>query len=394
MNSRTLICAALIFCFSCNSSSETEQYFVPETLLTWKNEGVKKFELDSITSLNGINSFGYHEEDRLYYFYNYQNNHILFYSDQGVLVRRLMIPKEGPNSIYPGYNTGLLVADRIYVNEPNTFRISVFEDAVDSVILRDKFRYSMDNVHNEYRAGTGPFTMFNTPIYLVGDRLHFVANAFGGLFELKNFMKVGDDFPIHSALVYDIKQKQISAYLPRPESLNEGYRGRGFKFKVSHAYNPEKNTLVYAFGAYPGLIEVGKDNSIQEHAIKSLVVSGFKPFRTRQKPMPREQWIKHEYMSPEISNIVFNEHDGYYHLFVKLGQTEAEHDDPRTHGKRDFAMITLDEDFEIIGEQILSSDYDPNYVHSSEEGLMILRKDLYDLDDNYLSFEIMKPHEN
>ncbi|MGE0930624.1 hypothetical protein [Peijinzhouia sedimentorum] len=379
----------LLILSGCGSpNTENERAEISNTIgIELEIKGTLVLELDSQTSLSGVSSFGYDQLSNTIYMYEFLNNRILTYSRSGELINQISMPKDGKDEIFGSYNTGLLMRGNIaYFNEPNKFRISI-ADLSEGILVTHRFQYDMDDVQFKFETGTGPFTLFSTPILFRENKLYFTANLFEGKFQTMKDLKVDETYKINSAYVYDIEKNELDAFLPRPNQLDNGYRGEGLKFKVSHTLNPLTNSIVYAIGAYDKLIEVKADGSITHHPIGSELTNDFAPFSTELKVMPREKWMEYEYTTAEVSNVLFDQYKKLYYVFIKKGQTSEAYLDPSTSGLRDYSLVVIDENFNFLGEKIIDAGYDPNYNLIFEDGLYILRKDLYNQNDDYMTFD-------
>ncbi len=379
----------LLILSGCGSpNTENERAEISNTIgIELEIKGTLVLELDSQTSLSGVSSFGYDQLSNTIYMYEFLNNRILTYSRSGELINQISMPKDGKDEIFGSYNTGLLMRGNIaYFNEPNKFRISI-ADLSEGILVTHRFQYDMDDVQFKFETGTGPFTLFSTPILFRENKLYFTANLFEGKFQTMEDLKVDETYKINSAYVYDIEKNELDAFLPRPNQLDNGYRGEGLKFKVSHTLNPLTNSIVYAIGAYDKLIEVKADGAITHHPIGSELTNDFAPFSTELKVMPREKWMEYEYTTAEVSNVLFDQYKKLYYVFIKKGQTSEAYLDPSTSGLRDYSLVVIDENFNFLGEKIIDAGYDPNYNLIFEDGLYILRKDLYNQNDDYMTFD-------
>ncbi len=381
------------FLQSCEKKTNFKPFYQEENSLIFKERQVletkeiKRFPLSG-NSEYWSNSLGYSKtnNEEIFSFFNYvdQTIKIFDYKKQN-LTQEIQLNEEGPHGVgYLGQVSGhfLVSSDSIFVYNINTgvlFQINKSSEIVS--------RFLLSNYEDPMNLPV-PSVSTIRPIGKLGKYLFITCG-------LNNRKSDYSDYPI--AIRIDLQSKDKNYIMTLPEIYNKAYWGGYFKYECAIAVNSNLSHMVFNFPIDPVLYKI----DLRTHE-KKQVFSGskfFKEIRPFKENMdywktknPNEKDIeedKYSLTTPDFAGLLYDRFEGNYYRIAYLRPSE----DDYQNGQRlpDFSLIILDQNLKKIGEKRFSSkQYDPSMIFISQDGVNLLRKDLYDENENFLSFEVFE----
>lgn len=358
-----LLSLCIFSCISCSEKSNNNYAL---------NKGEKKlyFSLDKQTR-NFIQSlFIYKDKDSDMEYLTFQNegqNDILFYDIlTQQLIFRIKPEIEGNNGVgfFLGYHIHNL--DSIFLTVNGTKEIALI-DANTALIEKIQYEITKDSIPLERFYSTS--ALFH-PIEIINNNLYIVSGA--NRWAIEN--------PVTAYI--NLKNKTVSAFTslryPQYASANNPQKRAGSEESLSRCFDGEK--FVYSFFFDDEIVISSIDHkTIIKKKVKSKFINKIELLDDFGNLT-----FNNMCENPNYGNLLFDEYRNIYYR-IAYPETEVSREvnglELMQYGRKNFSIVILDEDFNIIGETLF-----PDYTYNST--LMFIREEgLYISDSHYLNPE-------
>ncbi len=333
-------------------------------------------------------SFGFNKSntssDYYYSFLNEYEKSIVYYNLKNRKIKKIVLKEEGRNGV--GNLSG--VSAHLFKNENdfyyyNEYTATLFNlDSLGNIKSKHKIKdYKTGKAFpSPEPSGINPFVVFNNVAY----------------FSCSLSQPQNDYSDYGMILKYDLKKETTDYIVPFPDLYNKDFWGSSFRYLTYFYFdtNNEKMTLTYPVSPFVYSVDL-------KNKTKDSVYVGSKHFKTVE-PMrldleyafKQDRNFKQEdefsLTNSDYFRIIYDEYNNYYYRFALVRPTLEE----KRRGVvfPDFSIIILNKNFEKLGEQVFSSSvYDNNTVGVTDKGLLIARKDLYNTNEDEITFSVFNP---
>ena len=386
MNRTYLLTTALfvLIFMSCHSAKKNNTERQNEVELVAEKQLV--FPLDEQTYYLSKSMFQFEENGKEYlHFENTQKSLydiVIFDIENKQIAKRIPLHKTGPNGLPAVFGSRPSPGSQyILVAQNNISRISSINDKGE--VIRNY----------NFQTPESQFTSLHLGSYY---------NTSGFVKDSCLFLKIGipkpdmkrEDWPkTHMFASLDLKTGKIK-WTPifYPPIFKEEYENIDGGYGFSYDYNYKESRLVCGFFGYDSLMVTDNLKHIRWYNAKSKYLKSMKP--KLGNAMAGINSIIEFCETPKYWHIMYDKYRDVYYRFAempyKLAPNESPYDEPK--GK-EFSVIVLNEDFEIIGEtKFPGKKYFYKMSFVGREGLYISENNLENpqFDENKLVFTCFK----
>ena len=386
MNRTYLLTTALfvLIFMSCHSAKKNNTERQNEVELVAEKQLV--FPLDEQTYYLSKSMFQFEENGKEYlHFENTQKSLydiVIFDIENKQIAKRIPLHKTGPNGLPAVFGSRPSPGSQyILVAQNNISRISSINDKGE--VIRNY----------NFQTPESQFTSLHLGSYY---------NTSGFVKDSCLFLKIGipkpdmkrEDWPkTHMFASLDLKTGKIK-WTPifYPPIFKEEYENIDGGYGFSYDYNYKESRLVCGFFGYDSLMVTDNLKHIRWYNAKSKYLKSMKP--KLGNAMAGINSIIEFCETPKYWHIMYDKYRNVYYRFAempyKLAPNESPYDEPK--GK-EFSVIVLNEDFEIIGEtKFPGKKYFYKMSFVGREGLYISENNLENpqFDENKLVFTCFK----
>ncbi|UAM98042.1 DUF4221 domain-containing protein [Polaribacter litorisediminis] len=344
----------------------------------------KVFILDESSSFNIKSSsfFSNLSNKENFSFLNINNNSLVIYEDSIPKIIKLEV--EGANGVG---NLNTFTSHKILPD--NT--VALVQSQMGKVFLLSKKgkvlnKFELFNINDRKSFYSFPYNSINNPIIYLDNRLYFTESL------VKYFGNYKDVPLVRELSIIDGKTKNIFSL---PKVYEENFWGALFKYNLSISKTTNDQQFLISLPISTNLYKIDfKGNILKEIECKSKFIDNIEPMNNDKLYGNKNiaDWKKinsYSLTSSDYNSIIFDKFNKLYYRVVYLRPDL----DKYISGDRkpDFSIIVLDEKFNVLGEQKFDSNtFSNNFILVSKEGLAIARKDLYEQDNDKLTFSIFK----
>jgi len=391
-NSKVITLLIILSAFlSCADKKESNSQYLEKNRTSYSEKyqlseiNKVSFPLDSFSAFwHYSTNFKQSNTDFKYYFsfLNEYNKKIVYYDLESKRAKYIALEEDGENGVgkLSGASAHLFVnPNEWYVyneNSANLYKI----DSIGQVL--DKFEIA------DYKTTKDvPFpqpSVFN-PMLMVDNQIYFSC-------ALNRPQKEYDDYGM--ILKYDLLTRKGEYIMPFPSIYNEGFWGSSFKYMNHIEYNDKEKNFLLNYPISPYIIKTDKEgNTIESHLVESKHFQKFEPMTLdldyaldrNKRDYAKEK--AYSLSNSDFSKIIYDSFRNMYYRICFIRPSLEEVKSGRTVS--DFSVIILDENFKKLGEQKFSSnDFDNSMIFCLEEGLALARKDLYNKNEEAVTFSI------
>ena len=373
----------LIF-MSCQSAKKNNTERQNEIELIAEKQLV--FPLDEQTYYLSKSMFQFEENGKEYlHFENTRKslyNIVIFDIENRQIAKQIPLHKTGPNGLSAVFGSRPSPgAQYILVAQNNISRISSINDKGE--VIRNYNFQTPESQFTSLHLGS----YYNTPGFVKDSCL---------------FLKIGipkpdmkrEDWPkTHMFASLDLRTGKVK-WVPifYPPIFKEEYENIDGGYGFSYDYNYKENRLICGFFGYDSLMVTDDLKHIRWYNAKSRYLKSMRP--KLGNAMAGINSIIEFCETPKYWHIMYDKYRNVYYRFAempyKLAPNESPYDEPK--GK-EFSVIVLNEDFEIIGEtKFPGKKYFYKMSFVGREGLYISENNLENpqFDENKLVFTCFK----
>ena len=344
------------------------------------------FPLDEQTYYLSKSMFQFEENGKEYlHFENTRKslyNIVIFDIENRQIAKQIPLHKTGPNGLPAVFGSRPSPgAQYILVAQNNISRISSINDKGE--VIRNYNFQTPESQFTSLHLGS----YYNTPGFVKDSCL---------------FLKIGipkpdmkrEDWPkTHMFASLDLRTGKVK-WVPifYPPIFKEEYENIDGGYGFSYDYNYKENRLICGFFGYDSLMVTDDLKHIRWYNAKSRYLKSMKP--KLGNAMAGINSIIEFCETPKYWHIMYDKYRNVYYRFAempyKLAPNESPYDEPK--GK-EFSVIVLNEDFEIIGEtRFPGKKYFYKMSFVGKEGLYISENNLENpqFDENKLVFTCFK----
>ena len=344
------------------------------------------FPLDEQTYYLSKSMFQFEENGKEYlHFENTRKslyNIVIFDIENRQIAKQIPLHKTGPNGLPAVFGSRPSPgAQYILVAQNNISRISSINDKGE--VIRNYNFQTPESQFTSLHLGS----YYNTPGFVKDSCL---------------FLKIGipkpdmkrEDWPkTHMFASLDLRTGKVK-WVPifYPPIFKEEYENIDGGYGFSYDYNYKENRLICGFFGYDSLMVTDDLKHIRWYNAKSRYLKSMKP--KLGNAMAGINSIIEFCETPKYWHIMYDKYRDVYYRFAempyKLAPNESPYDEPK--GK-EFSVIVLNEDFEIIGEtKFPGKKYFYKMSFVGREGLYISENNLENpqFDENKLVFTCFK----
>ncbi len=306
--------------------------------------------------------------------------------------RTIYLEEKGINGI--GKISSIL--SHLYINEDSIFIYNPWANRTLFLINSKSkilFKKKLSDGGNNLPSLPVPIPSQSRPILKVRNKLYFTCGFPPFLREKKS------DYPM--VLEFDIANSKSRYIFPLSEKYDKGFWGDIYKYQPAFTYNNSASKFVLSFNIdenlYFGDEQTGKISLIDKDATSKFI----------KTPQPMYADVSYEFSkeldynkigtfslsASDYSKIFYDPYQSVYYRIVYIRPSKEE----VRKGKRrsSFSIIVFDSKFNKIGEQFFDTrKYIGAMIFISKKGLLIARKDLYDENEDELSFSAFKVKKN
>jgi hypothetical protein len=377
----------------CNKTKSYEPFF-QEGNGTVFNDVVVFEEIDKITLPLDQNSafrhysFGFNKSntssDYYYSFLNDYEKSIVYYNLNNKEIKKIFLKEEGRNGVgsFSDVSTNLFESENDFYFY-NSSSATLFN--LDSLgVVKSKYKVTdyktTKDVPFPEPSGINPFVIENGIAY-------FSCSLDRPQYDYSNYGMI---------LKYDLKKETADYIVPFPGLYNKDFWGASFRYLSYFHFDANNEKIILTYPVSPFVYSVDLKNKSKDSAyVGSKHFKTVEPMRLDlEYAFKQDRDFKREdnfsLTNSDYFRIIYDEHNEYYYRFTYIRPTLEE----RTKGFvfPDFSIIILNKDFEKLGEQVFSSTiYDNNTVGVTDKGLLIARKDLYNTNEDEITFSVFNP---
>lgn len=382
-----LFLSVLSILLSCSSEQKTKQAYSLQP-----TEQYLEYEIDEDTRVPLYHLYTFEVNGTEYLtFPNRETRTLLIYELlSGKFVKKFSFHAEGPNGIGPRLDN-YLMEDFHHIFIPGITHSVIYRTDTTGII-KDKILFP--------ETEDGLLTIPSYYTNLDHKQLHFID---GALYIPQGInRRLGTDRWIEespTAVIMDTltrKLKKFPMLHPQGKISSEDYGQYMFDLSYSMTYDGEN--FIYSFSCEDELYKVNPSTaSIEKIPAASQYLS---PITAKKKrPDDFQQAVKASCEMPSYRNILYDKYRKVYYRFA-FPETELEENlnymQILHNGKKEFSIIILDEDLNIVGEtKFPSFTYVPHICFIREDGLYIsashfMREDYSDDWLRFQKFELQK----
>lgn len=205
-----------------------------------------------------------------------------------------------------------------------------------------------------------------------------------------------ENYETGAVLKYDLKSGEREFIFPFSNMYQQAFWGGSIKYSPSLAYNTSDNYLAIRFPIDPYIYQAKSNGEmLNKYYLGSEEFGAIKPMSHRadllfEKKRDWEEENLYTFSNPSFNGILYDPYRNLYYSITKIPPSIEEVKKGKSLAA--YTIIICDKDFNKLGEQTFDIDkYDAVMIAVSKQGLAIGRRDLYDQDDNYLTFSIFTP---
>ena len=381
-----LLLSALLLLSACSSKQETEKSYSLQP-----TEQYLEYEIDEETRVPLYHLYTFETDGKEYLtFPNRETRTLLVYELlSGKLVKKTTFHAEGPNGIGPGLY-GYLMQDFNHIYIPGITHSVIYRTDTTGVI-KEKIEYP--------ETEDGLLTIPTYYTNLQHKQLHFIN---GSLYIPQGInRRLGTDRWVEespTAVVLDTltrKLKKFPMLHPQGKISSADYGNYMGDLSYSMAYDGKH--FIYSFFCEDELYKVDPASaSVEKIPATNQYLS---PITFKKRPEDLSQTVKALCETASYTNILY---DKYRKVYYRFANTETELENNLNYmqilhnGKKEFSIIILDEDFNIIGEtKFPPFTYVPHICFIRKDGLYIsashfMREDYSDDWLRFQKFELQK----
>lgn len=362
----------IIICSCSNKHSLNQEQKKTSNFSLIGSEKSKSFELDEDTRYNAFYLYTFSDKNNKEYlsFLNYRTNQILFYDFETCdLLFKIDMDTEGPNGV--GQISGYYIEniDNIYVSSYSTPGLIKIDTA--ETIVR-KFPY--DTTSNGYRVVPSytPSSHPYLPVVFAENKIFITQQA-------ANHIYPADQTPV--SVTIDTLTN-TNEYLPFTfgDVLTDEHYGQGGEHRFSRAFNGKE--FIYSFYADESIHVTSIDHqSVRKINAKSKLIDKIKMEKPPLDDNQRAKWILEV---PRYGDLIYDQYRDVYYRFAypktKL-DPNRQYIRKSLYGRREFTVIILDNQFNIIGETLFPKEKYNSYV------FFVNKDGLYISSDYQINFE-------
>ncbi len=387
----TCICFLLILFLSCNEKNDKDLNFYNEEIALHFNDSLKLNFLETISlPLDKADfwshSISYINEGEASYLsvINQNNNSINVYNlDKQVLYKTFNLQVEGPNGVGDldaASGHALHSLDSLYIYNVMTGRLFLMDST--GVIL---------NYTSLFEVGKTP----DLPMPVISSLNPMVFTDRQILIPC-GINRVPEDFSVYPSIISIDKSLNNKRILNTYPSIYEnGYWGTSFKYQTSIQFVPKSNKLIINYPISHSLEIVDIDSNE-----KNYIFAGSKEFREIQyfKSDPKfpsnnnmePYWNERKEFSLTNSDYTSIIYDKYKDIYYRIAYIRPSLFDYRSGNRTvDISLIILDKNLKKVGEQKIDGKiYDISMLFVSNKGINIARKDLFEKNENFISYDL------
>ena len=386
MNQAYLFITALfvLIFMSCQSTKKNNAERQNEVELVAEKQ--LAFPLDEQTYYLSISIYQFEENGKEYlHFENTRKSLydiVIFDIENKQIAKRIPLHKTGPNGLPAVYGSRPSPDSKyILIAQNDISRLSSINDKGE--VIRN---YDFQTPEGKF-APLHFGSYYNTPAFVKDSCLFMEMSAH------KPNMKKKDWPETHMFASQDLRTGEVK-WIPifYPPIFKEEYDNIAGGYGFSYDYNYKENRLVCGFFGYDSLMVTDDLKHIRWYNAKSRYLKSMKP--KLGNAMAGINSIIEFCETPKYWHIMYDKYRDVYYRFAempyKLAPNESPYDEPK--GK-EFSVIVLNEDFEIIGEtKFPGKKYFYKMSFVGKEGLYISENNLENpqFDENKLVFTCFK----
>lgn len=356
---------SIFLTFSCNneSTNKKDSYFLK------KSEKHLSFLLDNNTNSFIQVLFSYKDNNGKEYltFQNQDQNEILFYDmDSSKLEFKLKPEVEGPNGVgeFLGYYVQNL--DSIFLTIVGLQEIALING---DAILKDKIQYEKTTDDILLNPSYSMSFVFH-PIELIENKMYITS-------ECNRWAKKN---PVSAFIDLDTKSVfALPFFYPSFSGADNKEKAGGVEQGFSRCF--DGGNFVYSFHYKEDIYVTSLNHdSIRQIKVKSKFIDEIILPNDYNRTMDISQGLKIKSENPNYGNLYFDQYRGVYYR-IAYPKTKIEKTknfiDIWKYGRKNFSIIILDKNFNIIGETLF-----PDYTYNST--LMFIREDGLYISDSHV----------
>lgn len=321
-----------------------------------------KYQLDDDVKLNIKALFPYQDENGKAFltFQNPENNEILVYPmDSYSLAFKISPDMEGANGV--GQFLGYYIKDfnNIYITTPGKSELALIDY---KGLVKKRIKYDESTDIPIYPALSMSFVY--KPIIEIDDKMYIISEC----------NRMAEQNPISAIMDMETnKIKVLPFFYPLFPGANNKAKAYGVETSFSRCYDGKKFIYSFHFDANIYVASLSHD-SICKITVKSRYIDDV-VIPDENSNSSVKQMLKLMCESPNYGNLIY---DKYRHVYYRVAypKTEIELDenymDIWQYGRKEFSVIILDENFNIVGETLFPEyAYNSTLIFVKEDGLYI-----------------------
>ena len=380
--------------WSC-AKKEKVYYFQEENGIEF-NEQLKLVETDTISfPLDHTTTFDHYsiqitknDEDSCHYlsFFNHIDKSITYYNFSDRKAHKIFLEEEGKN----GLGTLTVTTAHFFISPSNIYIYNPWK--------RMLFEIDENGAIKEKHKAVDPFSAKDTPFPEPSTADPFIIDK-GKVYFTCGLSKPQKNYTHYGmVMVYDLTTKESKFIIPLPDEYNDVFWGTQFKYMANFTYNPTKKNLVVNYPVSPFLYEYSLEGKkLDSTYVGSKFIEVIKPmtYDINDALKKNRDWEKEKMYSKSTSDYSKVMYDAKNNLYYRIVYIRPSEEDVKSgNGVLNFSVIITDDKFQKLGEQKFSSKTHTNsMILVSDLGLMIARRDLYNKDEDKMTFSIFNVSE-
>lgn len=388
-----LVILLVLFTLSCTKKNEFSAYYQTENA----SEFEKKLDLRSIDTLRfPLDEKSSFESNSISYQKNKDQEYLSILNpfDQSIRlydyskqeqISTTKMDEEGPNGVGtlgPASAHLFHSTDSIFLYNINLGKLFLVNQ--ESKVIN---QYLISDYENSANF-PAPFPSTLRPMYFFQDNIFM---ACGINRQLENY----EDHP--SSLKIDLSSRKLNYLTTYPKIYSSAYWGATYKYDPSLTINSKTSELTVNYPIDPFLHSMNLHTGTQTSKfVGSSYFEEINPYQPDPKfflsrnPNERDfAQLNQGLSTSDFESIIYDEvRDLYYRIsYIRPSMEQVQANDAIP----DFSIIVLNNNFEKVGEKLFERElYDCTKIFISQGGINIARSDLYDIDENYLQFELFE----
>lgn len=387
----TFLLLAIIVLASCTKKNSSEvndkNYTNYNKLVELTSKELIELELDSVTGFSHRStSLDQFNDQEFISFINIQQSSVYIYSvEKPDSVRVISLEREGPN----GVGRLSIAAHRMISKDSlllfNTWSGKLFLINPSGSIIKkiDLIDYkSTVKEPNPEPSTMKPIIYYDNKVIMSGSFDSYLTNYSES----------------YTTLWYDLKTNERKIIIPLPEKYNEGYWGDQFKYNPSLGFNTLTEEILANFPIDPNIHIYDLNGNLKSTFFeKSERIGDMKPLRedinygiTKDHSVRDPEQSEYSLTNSDFQRIIHDKWRNYYYRVSFIRPTNEQY---RANKKlTSISISVLNSRMEKVGEKYFSSDqYYPTSMLVSSKGIMLARIDLYNNNENALTYEVFEP---